>query len=179
MTEAKAQMILGRVGAAAAESFLGACPRAVALRSKEPAVCWELSGFVHCVALSEFTGPNTSDDPDAPLLFRIRVNEYPPPALHYYLTRQAAKSLKVAGSPCLNLFARAREIPMLGAWVAGWHRSWCQEDPQPPKPPVKLVAEVMRAGVSAELLDFTALGEDWRQQTYLWTRRARRVIKGE
>jgi hypothetical protein len=177
MNEKKARIILERVGRGAIDGFLGACPGAVRLRSKEPAACWEWSGFAHYIVLSEFTGPNANDDPDAPLLFRIRVNEYPPPALHHYLKPKGAKSLKVADSPCLNVFARAREVSELGAWVACWHRSWCQEDPQPPEPPVKLVAEVVRADLSAELLDFTALGEAWRQQTYVWTRRARRVFE--
>jgi hypothetical protein len=176
MDQMKAKSILDSVGKEAVECFVGACPEAVALKSKDPAVCWEISRTVHFATVTEFTGPNANDDPDAPLLFRMRVNEYPPPALHYFLRRHRGSPI-IAESPVLNLFARAKEIPLLGAWVASWHRSWLRDDASPPEPPVELVAEIVGKDLSEELLDFTALGEAWRNQGYLWTRRARRAFE--
>jgi hypothetical protein len=131
--------------------------------------------------VSEFDGPHANDDAKAPFFIRIRVNEYPPPSLHKYLERRGPVSLAIAESPVLNLFARAKETPLLGAWLADWHKAWLREDLLPPEPPkgISLVAEIVHENLSEEFPPLASLGDAWRGQgeTYLWTARARALFE--
>jgi hypothetical protein len=175
---AKARRILRSIGRAAFEGFVGNFPGAVSLSTREPAWAWENKGVLHYASVWEFAGPNASDGSGAPFLIRIQVNENPPPSLDKHLERCGPNSMGIADSPVLNVFARAKETRSLGAWVALWHRAWLRDEPLPPKPPegIKLVAEIMKENSPKEIVPLASLGEDWRYETHVWTRRAKEAF---
>jgi hypothetical protein len=177
MDEKKAQQILREVGKALIDGFIGLCPDAVALKSQEPAVCWEISGALHYAVVDVFSRPD-EDNPDRPFLLQIRVNDFPPPAIHDFLKKRGPRAapLVVAEHPVLNVFTRAKEAPLLGPWLVFWHKAYLEDDPCPPQPPMPLLTQDDKQEGQEEFThrDFTELGEVWRCHQHLYSRRALR-----
>jgi addiction module HigA family antidote len=175
----KARGISIRLGKEAIKAFMGVCPRANALlKSKEPAVCWEVAGLFHYAVVREFSWRGLK----GPYVFRISVNEYPPPELHDFLKERGScePQLIIAEAPVLHIFAKAWQVPKLGPWVADWHKAYLEEDPCPPAPPIRLFTH---EGKKEGQKDFThrdirALGVEWCNHTYFFTRGALEVYRG-
>ena len=181
MSQEKARRISSSVGKEAIEAFMGVCPRAIALNSKEPAVCWEVDDLFHYAVVREFSWP-ASTNPERPYLFRISVNDIPPPALHYFLKKRGScePQVIISETPVLHVIAKAGEVPVLGPWIADWHKAYLEEDPCPPAPPKPLMTYEAKEEGQKDFThrDFTALGAEWCNHTYFFTKGALRVYRG-
>jgi hypothetical protein len=174
-TKKQATKLLRDVGKEFVTGFLSAYSDAVTLRSKEPGLCWKAGGQVSFAALAEFSGPAAMAD-DAPLLFRLRTNLYPPPAIFYHLKSPAVRHKLgvssdplVATDPALELTALPEEIGKFGRWLTAWLDSQFYQRPQCPVPPIRLISWGCGDELEDERDDITQLGYDWRYHLYLWT----------
>jgi hypothetical protein len=170
--------LLRQHGGAFVTKFLKARPGAIGLQSKEPAVCWGASGVANFAVVSEFSGPNTMDD-DPPLLFRIRVNMYPPPALYHHLKSKAvrrklrvATPLDIASGPELELHSLPEEVEEFGGWIPAWCDKHSRRAARAPKPPTPLLLWSVNEDLTERFDDFVSLGSEWHKALYLWTPRA-------
>jgi hypothetical protein len=177
-TPKQAQQILRQVGDAFVNKFLEVHPAAIPMRSKEPAVCWGVTGVVNYAAVAEFSGPTIMAD-GSPLLFRIRVNLYSPPALYYHLKSPAARqklgvpaSPEIATEPSLELTAAPEEVEGFGAWVSSWFHAQSRHAARGPKPPTPLILWDQNEDLTERREELVSLGRDWRGLTYLWTARS-------
>jgi hypothetical protein len=165
-------------GGAFVTRFLKAHPGAIAVPSKEPAVCWGASGVVNFAAVIEFSGPNSLGD-DSPLLFRIRSNMYPPAALCSQLESEAVRHKlgvrtppEIAKEPALELTALPEEVEEFGAWIPTWYDDLSRRAPRGPKPPIPLLSWGVNEDLTERLEDFVTVGSEWHMYLYLWTPRA-------
>jgi len=177
-TPKEAQQILRRVGDAFVNKFLEVCPAAIPMRSKDPAVCWGVSGAVNFVVVVELSGPNTMEA-GAPLLFRIRANLYPPPALYHIMKSPVARqklgvpaSPEIATEPSLELTAAPEEVEKFGAWVPAWFHAQSGHAARAPKLPMPLFLWDQNEDLTERREELVSLGRDWRVHTYLWTARS-------
>jgi hypothetical protein len=171
----RASKLLRSAGREFVDGFLSAYNGAIPLRSKEPGLCWKAGGIISFAAISEFSGPNATEE-DAPLLMRLRTNLYPPPAVFYHLKSPAVRNKLgvsaeplIANDPALELTATPEEIGKFGRWLTTWLDSTFYQKPNCPPPPIPLVSW----GCGEELEDtreeITQVGRDWRLHLYLWT----------
>jgi hypothetical protein len=177
-TPNQAQRSLHANGSAFVSKFMNAYPAAIALRGKKPAVCWGVSGVVNFSVVNEFSGPTTMGG-DAPLLFRVSVNLYPPPALYHSLKSPAVRqqlgvptAFRIAEEPTLQLTALPEELEQFGTWVLAWYHDQSRHAPQAPKPPIPLLRLTSSGDLGDLSEDLVSAGSDWRFYTYLWTPRA-------
>ncbi len=173
MDKRRARAILRKMGKATIQGFLDNYSEAIELKSKDPSVCWNVSGIFHYAVVDDVSGPNIHGG-DSPLILRLRVNQDPPPALYYYLkhcTPPLSESV-IATTPILDIRTLPWEMPKFGGWVLTWHRCHYKNDPCPPDPPIKLVNMVGKMDLSEQMPDFNDLGPAWLHQSNFWTQRA-------
>jgi hypothetical protein len=84
--------------------FVAACPHAIRMRSRPPAVIWRSSGAVNFAVVNELAGPNRGGITDLQLV-RIQTNLYPPAAIQ--------RCLELAEEPVLELTSLPEES---GRW---------------------------------------------------------------
>ncbi len=166
---------LRQVGSDFVSGFLAGYSGAIPLRSKDPGLCWKASGQVAFAIVSEFSGPNTVEE-DAPLLFGLRTNSFPPPAIYYHL-----KSPKVChklgiqstplilDTPALELIATPDEMAQLGHWLTAWLDSYFYQRTTAPDPPTTLLSVIVNEEYKEVATDITTIGPDWRFKMALWT----------
>jgi hypothetical protein len=178
MTPKQVQRILRAEGDAFLTRFLKAYPDATVLRSKEPAVCWADSGVLNYAVVAEYSGPTATED-GAPLLFRIRVNLNPPPALQHHLRSAAVRRRlrvptppEIAKEPVLEVTTLPDEIGEFGTWVRAWSDAQSRGATQAPKPPIPLFVWDLNVDLTERREELVSRGRKWRQYTYLWTARA-------
>ena len=177
-TPKRAQQILRQVGGAFVKGFIEVHPAAIPMRSRDPAVCWGASGVVNFAVVAEFSGP-TIMEAGSPLLFRIRVNLYPPPDVFHNLSTPAARQklgaptpAVMAKKPSLELTAAPEEVEGFGAWISSWFDAWARRAAQPPQPPIPLIF-----WDSSSREDLVSLGSDWRDRNDFWTARALQLFE--
>jgi hypothetical protein len=148
---------------------------AIPLRSKEPGVCWKAGGQVSFAAISEFSGPNSTEE-DAPFLLRLRTNMCPPPAINYHLRSPAVRQKlglsadpMLAVEPVLEVTTLPEEMGKFGCWLTKWFDSYFYQRPQVPAPPVQLISWGCGSDLEDERDNLIELGRDWRLHQYLWS----------
>ena len=155
----------------------------MSLRSKEPGVCWKASERIAFAIITEFSGPNTIET-EAPILFRLSTNLYPPPALFYHLkSAKVQHKLGISANavlhdyPQLQVTGTPGEIAKLGKWLTLWLNNHFFRLPKAPQPPFQLnsltVSKEFKE-ISTNLMDF---GPEWLDKLYLWTPEANKLWK--
>lgn len=179
----RAQKLLRNAGKEFVDDFLSSYSGAIPLRSKEPGLCWKASGQVAFATVSEFSGPNATEE-NAPLLLRLRTNLYPPPAIFYHLKSPAVRHKLgvpneplIATEPALELTALPEEIGKFGKWLTSWLDSQFYQRPNCPPPPLQLISWGCGDELEDERDDITQVGRDWRLHLYLWTPGALEVFE--
>jgi hypothetical protein len=169
-------------GGAFVAGFLEARPAAVALRSGEPAVCWGDAGVVSFAAVEEHSGPNVMDG-DPPVLFRIRVNFWPPPELRGRLESAALRRKlhvptppRIAKDPALTLTALPEEVGQFGAWASAYCDAWARRAAKAPQPPIPLFSWIVEEDLSDKFIALASLGPEWRNYLSLWTAGSHQVF---
>lgn len=170
-----AHKALRDAGAVFVREFLSEYTGAIALRSKEPGICWKAGGLVGFATVSEFAGPNTTDD-DAPLLLRIRTNRCPPPAIYYHLKSPAVRhtlgltqTTIIASDPALELTLLPEEVGMFARWVTAWLDGHFHRNSGYPQPPVNVLSLIAKEDLSELRCDPADSSMQWRNHNYLWT----------
>lgn len=158
--------------------FIKGCPSAINLRSKEPGICWKAAGLISHAYLAEFSGPNATKE-SAPVLFRLRTNMYPPPAVFYHLKSPAVqyklklfKAPILADGPGIELTATPDEAGKFGGWLTNWFDNYASLKAQPPDSPIQLFSYRWTEDNKTRCEDLSTIGSDWRYCTFLWTEKA-------
>lgn len=167
---------LKAVGTEFVTGFMSTHQGAIPLRSKDPGLCWKASGQVAFAIIGEFSGPNMVQD-DAPLLFRLRTNLYPPPAIYYHLKSPKVRHKLgiqatpiILSEPALEVTGTPDEIAKLGQWLTAWLDSYFYQRPIVPTPPFQICSVTVDKQTYQDVLtDVMSLGPDWRFKMNLWT----------
>lgn len=167
---------LRRVGDAFIEGFMAENSGAIPLRSRDPGLCWKASGQVAFAIVNEFSGPNAVRD-DAPLLFKLRTNLYPPPAVFYHLKSPKVRHKLgihnepiILTDPALELVGTPDQVSQLGRWLMAWLDSYFYQRASVPTPPFEICSVTVHKETYKDVAtDITALGPDWRYKLNLWT----------
>lgn len=169
--------LLTTAGKEFAQGFLTRHQSAIQLRSRDPGFCWKSGGLVSYAVLAEFGGP--SMDPEAPTMFRLRMNIAPPPALPYHLQSPAVR-LKlgiiglpnIATEPTLEVTTRPEEMGKFGAWLTDWIDAQFCNRATPPASPSPLHYWGVGENMVEKIEKLDEVGRDWLQLTSLWTEEA-------
>jgi hypothetical protein len=174
----KAYRHLRRARGAFIAGFTKSCPAAMKLELKPPIVIWKRAGIPNFVYIRELVGPASYHG--GPLLFRLNANIDVPVAL-CYLGKKWWRKRGFSDGPdsfrnndVIELSALPEEIGEFGPWLWSWFEALRRRDATPPTPPVALLSATIGDDLVERLHDFTALGQDWPDHTYLWTPRAMR-----
>lgn len=166
------------------DDFLSSNSDALKLRSKEPGAYWKTEDDIGFLAIKEFPSIIYSDQDDAPLIFRLRTNMYPPPAVFYHLKSPVIRNKfrlngnpKLASEPTLELTALPEELNKFGQWTSSWLSAYHYQRRTPPEPPVPLFSWGWDEDCSQREDPLMSIGQDWRLHLYLWTAAALKAWK--
>lgn len=172
------QKVLHEIGDYFTKDFMAMHPLVVTLRAKNPTLCWKAAGEVAYLSISEFVGPNSTQE-DGLTLYRLKINLDAPPALFYHLKSPAIRhklginqNPLISVSPTLELTATAEEIKEFGRWTVSWLDAQFYQKTDAPKPPIPLVNWTWDGDLNKVSQDFMQMDVNWLNCSYVWTQKA-------